>query len=132
MKTKKPKLGRPKLRSMKKLKEDLDKIFSLYIRARDGKCVQCGSTDQPTNGHLFTRGHFSTRWDELNCHQQCWGCNSFHKWDAHPYTSWFIRQYGIEAYDDLHVKHSTIRKFSRYDLEAMIAEYKAKVESFNS
>lgn len=132
MKTKKPKLGRPKLRSMKKLKEDLDKIHSEYIRLRDGKCVTCGSTEQLTNGHLFTRGHMSTRWDDLNCHCQCWPENFKHEFDPQPYTSWFIRTYGIEAYDELHVKHTTIRKFSRADLEGMIEEYKQKVLTYKT
>lgn len=131
MKTIKPKVGRPKLPSIKSLEKKLDKIHSEYIRLRDGKCVICGSTEQLTNGHLFTRGHKSTRWDDLNCHGQCWPENFKHEFDPHPYTSWFIRTYGIEVYDELHRKHTTIRKWTRLDLEDMISIYSAKVQQLS-
>lgn len=120
-----------KIRKVKKptgksLKKELDRVFSLWIRARDGACVTCGSTEQANNGHLFSRKNLSTRYCEINCNQQCWPCNSLHRWDTHPYTRWFIGKYGLEAYDELHRKHRQIKQFSNPDLQELIEKYKQR------
>jgi hypothetical protein len=121
------KLKKPKKPSRKKLISTLDRVFSLWIRARDGACVVCGSKDQPNNGHLFTRRNLSTRWCELNCHQQCYPCNFRHTMDTYPYTRWFIGKYGLEAYDELHRKHRQIRKISNSELQMMIEHYRGTI-----
>jgi len=69
----------------------VDEAFSLFIRGRDGyRCFTCGKTKAIASlfgmsiqaGHLFSRTNYSTRWDELNTHAQCSGCNSYH--ENHP------------------------------------------------
>jgi hypothetical protein len=74
-------------------------------------------------GHLFSRQSYSTRWDEMNCYCQCKGCNNKHEYDAYPFTRYFIERYGLEAYDMLHLKHQTSKKFSDADLNEMIKYY---------
>lgn len=107
----------------------LDKIFSQYIRARDNNtCIICGTKKRPTNGHLFSRTSYSTRWDELNCHCSCWGCNYKHEYDFYPYQTWFVNKYGQEAYDELHAKFRSLTKFSTPDLLDLIDTYKDKVK----
>jgi hypothetical protein len=65
-------------------KRQADKWFSEFIRLRDAgpdgrvKCITCSHTNhwrQLQNGHWITRGHDTTRYDELNCNTQCRGCN---------------------------------------------------------
>ena len=119
----------PKKSDRKKLVAKLDKVFSEYVRKRDGyKSVVSGSTDNPTNGHLFSRIAYSTRWDELNCHCQTWAENYRHEFDPYPYTQWFIKKYGQDAYDDLHRKFSTPVKIKNYELEEMIKLYQGKIK----
>ena len=121
-------MPRKKLPARKTLVKKLDEIVSEYIRKRDGMCVVCGSREKLTNGHLFTRRAYSTRWEELNCHCQCWVCNYRHEFDFYPYQNWFVNKYGQEAYDDLHKQHVTPRKWSRTDLMGLIEYYKQKLD----
>jgi hypothetical protein len=63
------------------LKKKLDIAFSKYIRKRDeGKpCITCLKPwDKNFQcGHLISRRHQSTKWDEYNANGQCPGCNMF-------------------------------------------------------
>lgn len=128
MKTTK-KVTKKKKPSRKSLVKKLDTVVSLYIRKRDGACVICGAVEQLTNGHLFSRAAYSTRWLELNCHGSCWGCNYRHEFDFYPYQNWFVKKYGQEVYDDLHRQYRTTKKWHNSDLEALIIEYSEKLKS---
>lgn len=108
----------------KSLVKKLDVLFSLYIRARDGYCVTCGSVEAPTNGHLFTSMAYSTRWDEENCWQQCWGCNYKHEFDPYPFTEFVRRKLGQKKYDALHLRYSTPRKYKDFELQELVEHYK--------
>jgi hypothetical protein len=119
---------RKKLPKRKTLKTKLDRIFSLYIRKRDAACVLCGSTQNPNNGHLFSRRALSTRWCEINCNQQCYPCNFRHTMDFYPYQNWFVKKHGQEAYDELYRKYRSTRKITRTEMVEMIEYYKDKLE----
>jgi hypothetical protein len=117
----------PKI-TRKGLVKKLDAAFSEFIRERDKKCVVCKTTIDLTCGHLFTRTAYSTRWDEVNCHCQCLSCNYIHESNPHPFCSWFIHKFGLEAYDNLIQQHKTIKKFSDYDIATLTLEYKRRTE----
>ena len=112
----------------KGLVRKLDKAFSEYIRKRDKYCVVCGTRENLTCGHLFSRIAYSTRWDEGNAFGQCAGCNLRHEHDAYPFTKWFISKFSQDHWDDLHHKYSTIRKFTNHELEALIIHFETKTE----
>jgi hypothetical protein len=105
-----------------------DDAMSEYIRARDKECVICGSRERLTNGHLITRGKYSVRWKELNCHCQCRGCNLLHEHQPEQYTSWFIQRYGLAAYEELVRESNTIKKYKTHDIEEIARYYKKKLE----
>ena len=107
----------------KKLIAKLDKVFSLWIRNRDQKCVLCGSTERLQNGHLFSRQNYATRWDELNCHGQCASCNYTHEFRPYPFYNWFENKYGKEAMDELFKKHLSTKKWKDWELEDLIKKY---------
>ena len=73
------------MKSISKLKKELDKWFSLYIRLRDAEqgiaqCFTCGKIDHYKRlqcGHFQSRRHHATRWNEQNCQVQCVKCNMF-------------------------------------------------------
>ena len=99
------------VRDMTKLKSSTEKAkaikaFNQYIRERDGyRCFICGapgdrySTDA---GHLITAAREATRFDELNTHCSCKGCNIKHEFDYEPYRRAFVEEYGEAVYDELY------------------------------
>ena len=122
--------------NIKKLRKDrttrkgmivkLDRLFSKLIIERDKKCVQCGSDSQLTCGHVFSRKHYSTRWDFLNCHCQCWPCNYRHVHDTYPYTEWFRKNYGTAAYNRLYKKWNEITDLKLSDLQEIYVAMQRK------
>ena len=115
----------PRKPSRKTLVKNLDKAVSIYIRQRDKWCVQCGTSDNLTNGHIFTRKNYSTRFDisnDGNCHCQCWSCNFKHGYDQWDYFKWYIDKFGQEKFDELRRRHKAVQKYKDYDLEELLKE----------
>ena len=112
----------------KKLVKKLDKIFSEYIRARDKRCVICGTTKNLQAGHLITRAVYATRWDENNVFAQCRSCNYTHEYRPEIFTSWYIEKFGVEKYVDLNIKAQKIVKYKNGDLETLINYYTNKLK----
>ena len=112
----------------KKLIKELDRVFSIYIRKRDGQCVQCLSKQNLTCGHLFSRVAHSTRWDENNCFGQCRNCNYSHEFDPSKFILWYIRKFGLEKYELLSHKFHSTAKFKYWELEQMIEKYRKLIE----
>lgn len=101
-----------------------DKMFSRYIRLRDGKCVRCGRRGEknkngdPIKGlqcsHYFGRGKESTRFDELNCDSLCFGCHQY--WgstDREAYREFKIKQLGQNEFDKLILRANMTQKKDR-------------------
>lgn len=108
----------------KKLIKRLDDTFSKWIRARDGKCVTCGSRENLQCGHLFTRQSYSTRWNPLNAAATCASCNYYHEFNPHTYTNWFIDKYGLKKYKELNREFHKVKKWTDKELEDLITKYK--------
>lgn len=114
-----------KLVSLPRLIKKADIVFSLWIRARDKKCVTKNPycSDNLQCSHLIRRGKKAVRFSEINCHAQCAHCNYLHNYEPHHYTNWFIREYGQLPYEDLCDKANTTKKFTREELEEIIRKY---------
>lgn len=125
--------------SRKTIVRNLDKIVSQIVKARDGKCIVCGTTQNLTCGHLFSRVAYSTRWDLTNCYAQCLSCNFRHESDPYPMTEavkklWErqLKDYREESrsqiasaqLDDIHRKYVTPRKFKDFELLELLEELK--------
>ncbi len=108
----------------KGLIRNLDAIVSKIVVKRDSWCVVCGTPNDPTCGHLFSRANYSTRWDLTNCHRQCLKCNLRHEYDPYPFNNWFILHFGKKAWDDLHAKHIQIKKWKDFELAELYEELK--------
>ena len=122
-------MPKKKTSTRKNLVKRLDTVVSLYIRERDKKCVQCGSVENLTNGHVFTRRYHSTRWDiskDGNCHTQCWSCNYKHGWQPLEYYNWYIGEFGQEKFDELYQRHKQITKLTNNDLKELLEEINGK------
>lgn len=129
-----------KKRSLPKLRDDLDKVFSQFIRLRDSsngmcKCISCPKTGLIKDfhaGHYISRRHFSVRWDEKNVHAQCVGCNIFNQGNSPAYALALVRKYGENILETLDIKKNNISKMRRFEYELLIMEYREKVKSLQS
>jgi hypothetical protein len=110
----------------------LDTVFSKYIRARDGYCVVCGTSNQLQCGHLLSRIAYSTRWDEVNASAQCASCNIKHENNPAPYMLWFVKRFGEKKLEELNLQYNTPKKFSNNDLENMIEYYTKKLKDIEN
>ena len=114
----------------KKLVSRLDKVFSEYIRKRDGACVICGKRAPEvrlTCGHLFSRVAYSTRWDESLAFCQCTGCNNRHEYDPGLFIIWFAEKFGWDKYEEGHKKHRTPVKYTNGQLVELIEYWKNRI-----
>ena len=109
----------------KRIVKKLDEIVSKYIRLRDKKCVQCGKKENLSNGHVFSRRAYNTRWDiseNGNCHTQCWGCNFSHGKDNYDYYKWYVDKFGQERFEELRLEYREAVKFTTVELEELYEE----------
>lgn len=100
--------------SISQLKKKADKVFSEYIRQRDGgKCITCGHTDEwkyLQAGHYITRDVLELRYDERNVNCQCYACNVCRKGNYPVYSLKLIEKYGDNIL---------------YELDEIVKKYKA-------
>lgn len=127
-------MKKPKLKTYKKLKAELDRVFSLFIRYRDGgRCFTC-DVIKPIKeiqcGHFFSRTYLSTRWDERNCHAQCVGCNIFKKGNMAVYALRMNQKFGPETIEKLFQLSKQTVKISQHELEARIDYYSMAVHQY--
>jgi hypothetical protein len=101
--------------------------FSKWIRARDKKCVTCGSTENLQAGHFIKASQCYNyfNFDEQNVHAQCTKCNVFLDGNYIEYTLFMQREYGLEVVDELkqrNLAHSTI-KATKEGYQALLEKY---------
>lgn len=120
---KKSKIKKIKLSSIPELTKEADKIFSIWIRIREQKCILCGTDYQLTCGHLFKRGNKLLRFDEDNCHTLCQNCNSLDNTDHDIYIKWFKKNYGAARYNEMSKTSNELHKFTRDELQKIIDDY---------
>lgn len=104
----------PLRKSHAKLKKELDAVFSRYIRLRDkGQCYTCpkkGEIKEMQNGHFIPRQYLSTRYDEVNCHCQCYACNMLYNGQPSAYAVHLVLDYGRDIIETLEAKRRDITK----------------------
>ena len=98
-----------------------DKVFSEYIRLRDGKCVRCGRQGEGKQGivglqcsHYYGRSRESVRFDSENADSLCFGCHQF--WgstDREAYRDFKLTQLGETLFNALRVRANTYQKKDR-------------------
>jgi hypothetical protein len=105
-----------------------DEVVSYITREREPACIVCGSTEDLTNGHLFSRRYHATRFDvteDGNCHVQCWGCNKAHQFNRNPYTFAFVKRFGAEAHAKVRDRAFSGQKFTQIELREMLESNRA-------
>jgi hypothetical protein len=127
------------VKPISKLKKELDKWFSLFIRLRDAteegvvQCITCGCIKHyklgMQNGHFQSRGFLSTRFDEINCQPQCVGCNMFKQGEQYKFALALDAKYGEGTAQELQFKAKQITKITRAEYMEKISYYKEAVEN---
>lgn len=108
-----------KKRSLKSLKAEAWRVFALWIRRRDKKCVTCGGPNEQA-GH-FIHGSLDI---PLNVHSQCVRCNFYKSGAMTDYTLFMIDRYGRWIVDYLKRRAREVRRPTREELERIIEKYK--------
>ena len=126
------------MKTISKLKKELDKWFSLYIRLRHAtpqgmcQCFTCGKIDHYKKlqcGHFQSRRHHATRWNEQNCQVQCVKCNMFEQGEQWQFGIKLNGKYGEGTSSELEFIAKTTVKLGRVDYEEDIRYYKAIVNN---
>jgi len=122
-----------KKKTLSKLKKELDKWFSLYIRLRRAtkegvvQCFTCGKIDHYKKmhcGHFQSRKHHATRWHDKNCEVQCVKCNIFDSGQQYKFSIAIDSRHGQGTAQELEYLARTTVKFMRCDYEELIEKYK--------
>jgi hypothetical protein len=128
------------VKSISKLKKELDKWFSLYIRLRDSnddglcQCITCSKVSFYKSGmqcgHFQSRRFMTTRYDEQNCAVQCVACNMFRGGEQFRFALAIDAKHGAGTAEHLQEKAIQSIKFTRVDYEEKISYYKEAVKNF--
>lgn len=119
-----------KARSMAKLKKELDRVFSIFIRAKYPKrCYTCGKTGVTLQcGHFIPRIYLATRWEEMNCRPQCVGCNLFGGGQILDFEENLTKELGEDVVIGMKQSRHKITKLTMRWYEEQIELYKKKLK----
>ena len=129
------------MKTLSKLKKELDKWFSLYIRLRyasvDGitKCFTCDKIAHYKKmhaGHFMSRKHHATRWNEENVQVQCPKCNLFGQGEQYTFGKLLDIRVGDGTSEELQELSRTTVKYMRHEYDEMIKFYKEKVNAIKT
>ena len=124
------------MKPISKLKKELDKWFSLYIRLRDATAegmVQCFTSGRVYHykqihaGHFMSRKNLATRWCEMNVQPQSAKDNLFGQGEQYLFGIHLDSKYGEGTAEELQYKARQTIKMSRIDYTEQISYYKEAV-----
>tara|TARA_R100000655_G_scaffold928_1_gene3773 strand:- start:908 stop:1315 length:408 start_codon:yes stop_codon:yes gene_type:complete len=125
-------------KSISKLKKELDKYFSLFIRLKNAddlgftKCYTSGRYYHYKKihaGHFMSRKHLATRWCEINVQPQSAADNLFGQGEQFKFGKNLDAEYGEGTAEKLQIKARQTLKLSRVDYEEKISYYKEAVKN---
>ena len=126
------------MKTISKLKKELDKWFSLFIRLSNAnseglaQCFTCGKVDyykNLQNGHFQSRKFLATRFDLKNCQVQCAGCNVFRYGEQYKFAVNLDAKYGEGTAEKLEIQARQTVKITRVEYQDYISYYKEIVKN---
>jgi len=121
----------------KALIHKLDKIFSEYTRLKNTDengictCISCGKKAHWKNmdcGHFIKRQFMSVRFNENNCWPQDRYCNYFLQGNDANYRKNLVKKIGEQKVLLLEAQKRVTKKWTRFELEALIEHYTQEVK----
>lgn len=129
------------LSSLQRLKTNVTNVVHKYIRLRDkGKpCISCGCDwrDDFQAGHLYKAELYSSlKYNDLNIHGQCQGCNLYRDGNESAYHDWLPDRIGQMRYLKLRELAAIDKqgnfKWDREGLNKIRETYKQKIKNLNN
>jgi hypothetical protein len=130
----------PVTKDITKLKKKADTWFSKYVRYRDGQvkdgewvanCITCG-TEKPIKllqaGHFVSRNCNPLRYEDMNVHAQCVGCNMFKQGEQYAHAREIDELYGSGTAETLHNQRHQTKKWTSAELEQIITDAKEYIK----
>lgn len=126
------------MKTLSKLKKDLDKWFSLYIRLRYAdengytECYTCGKIDHYKKmqcGHFLSRRYHTTRWNTTNCQVQCVKCNMYEQGEQYKFGTKLSMEFGVEEVEYLTNLANSTMKRTRGEYKEDISYYQNLVKN---
>jgi len=105
--------------TISKLKKELDKVFSQYVRLASADHTE-KHWKEIQAGHFMSRKHSATRWHLDNVKPQCVKCNMFSQGEQYR----FGQELGDEVAQEMEYLSKTTMKLNVSDLQEEIARYK--------
>ncbi len=133
-----------KPKTISKLKKDLWKLFSLYIklaRSEDGQYVACYTCDKPLEigtsncqgGHLFSKAAYPIYYfDERAVRPQCYYCNINLGGDELNFFNRLKEEIGEDVAQEMYDNRHEKVKRSREWYIGKLGEYKVKLAEIQS
>jgi len=112
----------------RKIKDELDKLFSIIIRNK-GKCERCGEISPLNTAHIFSRRNLATRWDKNNALCLCVGCHFWAHQNPILFTEFIKEKIGDKKYEELKEKSIKIKKWTIGELCELLEEFKEEIEN---
>ena len=128
-------LKKKKTKTIAGLVEDAATILQRIVRMNAAdengycQCVTCGKVGhwkEMDGGHYISRTYTAHKLLEENIHPQCKGCNRFAHKIHDDYARYMRETYGAEFVDWLSDTKRQTKKYSRPEIEDLIAELKAR------
>ena len=95
------------------LKDKAWKVFALWIRERDKRCVTCNGLAEQA-GHFF---HNILDFDEENINGQCVRCNHWLSGNLAVYSTYLLNKLGEKGFKDLDLRHTLAMRGEKKDEE---------------
>ena len=112
----------------KALLSKADRLFSLYVRQRDGKCRRCHKSDRTLQcHHLISRTYRKVRFEPDNGVALCFGCHKYLTHRPLDNDDFAVAMIGEQRWAELKV----IARDTTYkvDLKDVVADLLLKVEA---
>ena len=135
-------MSKKKTPTLKALKNKAWKLCSEYVRRKDadaGGFVGCYTCGAPLHwkleaqaGHAIGGRNNAVLLDVDILRPQCVACNVFRRGNYPIFTAKLIRENGLEWFEQKLIKARQAVKYTRSDLEALIAEFQNKLKALEA
>lgn len=124
-----------KAKMLSRAKKMADRLWSVYIRLRDGKCLICGSTEKLQAHHCIVRKALSnlTRWNIFNGITLCYKCHliEIHNYATKSIVELYIKKlnelYTSEQQENVYKKSKEGTKLKLQDILDIISNLKIEI-----